>query len=276
MRFRADIGNANTFFKIWQAIEKQQKRCIIRFSENEMRIICNNDVNEGGIQVWSQIKARSLFTEYRVESNANNEITMTISTEALLSALRSASTPAGQTGSFAADADVVMRLIKKNGQAVLSFGISGTTRNGRQVRIAHDVRIDVMRPNDVQRLKEPMCPEPEVHIVLPPLAKLRTVVERLKPLAGDVVAIRANGSGCLQLSAQTDSARVDVSWKGLANPAMTRDANSQDPDAGDDSDMHDSSQMYGVLVSLKSLQKFLSSHVVSTTTIACMCVTQDL
>lgn len=112
--------------------------------------------------------------------------------------------------------------------------------------MAHDVRIEVMRPQDVARLKEPMCPEPEVsevastglyamnaslmddhlsdrmqvHILLPPLAKLRTVVERIRPLAGEVVAIRASSSGCLQISAQTESARVDVAWNGLTNPIM--------------------------------------------------------
>lgn len=38
---------------IVQAIEKLQKKCIIKFTEKEMQIICNNDSNEGGVQVWS-------------------------------------------------------------------------------------------------------------------------------------------------------------------------------------------------------------------------------
>lgn len=33
----------------------------------------------------------------------------------------------------------------------------------------------------------------------------------------------------------------------------------------------DTKRMYGVLVSIKSFLKFLNSHVVSTTTIACEC-----
>ncbi|GBE90087.1 Checkpoint protein [Sparassis crispa] len=277
MRFRANVENVATFYRIVQAIEKLQKRCIIRFTETDMHIICNNDVNEGGIQVWSQIKVPSLFTDYRIQSNAQNEITLTLSSEALLSALRSAS-PSGSQGasssSFASDAEVVMKLAKKNDQAVLNFEMAGTTRMGRRVRVAHDVRIEVLRPQDVGKLREPMCPEPEVHILLPPLAKLRTVVERLRPLAADVVAVRANASGCLQVSASTESARVDVSWSGLTNPIMIRDGNSQDPQAsqnGNDPDARDPTQKYGVLVSLRSFTKFLNSHVVSTTTIACIC-----
>jgi len=36
-----------------QAIEKLQKKCIIKFTETNMHIICNSEANEGGIQVWS-------------------------------------------------------------------------------------------------------------------------------------------------------------------------------------------------------------------------------
>ncbi|KAH9838729.1 cell cycle checkpoint [Rhodofomes roseus] len=268
MRFRANIEHVNTFYKISQAVEKLQKRCIIKFTESEMHIICNNEAGEGGIQVWSQIKVSSLFTDYRIQSNANNEIYLGLPTEAMTSALKSAAAPTGQQAAFSADAEVVMKLMKKNDVAVLTFEIATTTRMGRYVRIAHDVRIEVLKPQDVSRIKEPMCPEPEVHILLPPLAKLRTVVERMRPLAADVIGIRANLSGCLQLCAQTDNARVDVSWNGLSNPKMAQDPSTQDPD---NLEARDPTTLYGVLVSLKSLQKFLSSHVVSTTTIACIC-----
>ena len=39
--------------EIIQAIEKLQKRCIIKFTESHMHIICNHDASEGGVQVWS-------------------------------------------------------------------------------------------------------------------------------------------------------------------------------------------------------------------------------
>ncbi|KAF9818764.1 hypothetical protein IEO21_02544 [Rhodonia placenta] len=263
MRFKATVDNVNIFYRIAQAMEKLQKRCIIRFGEEEMHIICNNGVSDGSIQVWSQIKVPSLFSNYRIQSNAGNQITLALSTEALLAALRSAATPAGASAPLAADAEVILRLAKKDDQAVLSVHISGTTRMGRAVLVSHDVRIEVLKPQDAGRLREPMCPEPEVHILLPPLAKLRTVVERLRPLADEVVAIYANNAGSVKICAQTESARVDVMWKGLQNPGKSASDPEDEP--------HDPEQMHGVLVSLKSLQKFLSSHVVSTTTIACIC-----
>ena len=54
-----------------------------------------------------------------------------------------------------------MRLAKKNDQALLSFEISGLTRVGRKVRVAHDVKIEVLKAADVEKLSEPMCPEPD-------------------------------------------------------------------------------------------------------------------
>jgi HUS1 checkpoint protein len=163
---------------IIQAVEKLQKKCIIKFTETNMHIICNSEANEGGIQVWSyvfsprllllalnffssQIKVDALFTNYRIQSNANNEITLALTSEALLGALKSAAASSSSTASFDTD-EVVMKLAKKNDQALLSFEISGQTRVGHKLRVAHDVKIEVMRPADVARLKEPLCPEPDV------------------------------------------------------------------------------------------------------------------
>ena len=36
---------------------------------------------------------------------------------------------------------------------------------GRKVRVAHDVKIEVMKPGDVARLAEPLCPEPDVRLM---------------------------------------------------------------------------------------------------------------
>ncbi|KAI0794159.1 cell cycle checkpoint [Fomes fomentarius] len=275
MRFRANIEHVDTFVKIVQAIEKLQKRCIIKFAEQDMRIICTGDANEGGIQVWSTIKVTSLFSKYHVISNSNNQITISVSTDGLLAALRSASAPTSGQGSpnvFATNETQVLMKLTKNQEkrSVLSFEISSTNTMGRTMNVTQQLLIDIVRRAEVDRLTEPMCSEPDVHILLPPLVKLRAVVDRLRTLATDGISFRANYSGELQLAASTENARVEVSWSGLTNPPMTRDPASQNPD-GNDPGEKDPSEMHGVLVSHKSLLKFLNSHVVSTTTIACIC-----
>ncbi|KAG2075480.1 cell cycle checkpoint [Suillus decipiens] len=275
MRFRATIENVPTFYRLIQAVEKLQRTCIMKFTETEMHVICNDDANEGGIQVWSVVKVDTMFTSYRIQSNANNAITLTLSAEALLSALRSSSSSASSSSVAAAilpsyDADeVVMKLAKKNEQAVLSFEMYGMSRSGRKVRVVHDVRIDVMRPAESDKLHEPRCPDPEVHVLLPPLLKLRTIVERLRPLS-DVLALRANNSGILQLSINTDTVKLETQWVKCGNPSIA--LNDEDEDAEDISlNKPDPDEMFCVLVSIRSFLKFLNSHVVSATTILCLC-----
>ena len=46
---------------IVQAIEKLQKKCVVKFTETEMHIICASDVNEGGILVWSYVDLSRTF-----------------------------------------------------------------------------------------------------------------------------------------------------------------------------------------------------------------------
>ena len=55
-----------------------------------------------------------------------------------------------------------MKLAKKTDHALLTFEIHGQTRIGNKMRVAHDVKIQVMKPADVAKLLEPMCPEPDV------------------------------------------------------------------------------------------------------------------
>ena len=47
------INLSKPSLRIVQAIEKLQKRFLIKFTETNMHIICNSDGNKGGIQVWS-------------------------------------------------------------------------------------------------------------------------------------------------------------------------------------------------------------------------------
>ena len=91
---------------------------------------------------------------------------------------------------------------EENEQALLSFEISGLMHAGRKVCVAQDVKIEVMKPADIEKLSESMSPEPDVsfwvtdhgesdeltfppqlQILLPPLQKLGTIVERLRPMS---------------------------------------------------------------------------------------------
>jgi len=105
------------------------------------------------------IKVESIFTDYRIESNSENEITMALSSEAL-AALRSA-TSSSTTSSYQAE-ETVMKLAKKNDRAVLRFDITAANSVGRNVKVSHDVLVDILKPHEVLKLVEPLCPEENV------------------------------------------------------------------------------------------------------------------
>lgn len=213
MRFRATVENIPTFFREFIAsrpffllssvqVSYRPSRSYKRNASSSLqRTRCTSSVTMTPTKAASRsgrkslshglfslpdsrssvVKVESLFTNYRIQSNADNKITMSLSTEALLSALRSSSSSASSSSIAAAilpthDADeLVMKLAKKNDQAVLSFEMLGVSRTGRKVRVAHDVRIDVMRPSEVDKLREPLCPEPDVCFL-----NFRTEMKKLK------------------------------------------------------------------------------------------------
>lgn len=78
---------------------------------------------------------------------------MALSSEALLAALRSAT-----VSSYQAE-ETVMKLAKKNDRAVLRFDIIITNSIGRDAKVSHDVLVDVLKPHEVAKLVEPLCPE---------------------------------------------------------------------------------------------------------------------
>ncbi|KLO17351.1 cell cycle checkpoint [Schizopora paradoxa] len=279
MRFRANIENVVIFQRVLQCVEKLQKRCIIKFTEEEMHIICNQE-SEDGVQVWSQIKKDALFSNYKIQSNAANVISLGLSPDALLQALRSASPSSSSNSSSAVDgggvgayasigaSEVVMRLAKKRGQAVLSLEIifDGGSGNGSgKVVVSHDVLIDVLKPAEMERVKEPMCPEPDIHILLPPLTKLRTVTEHLRQLA-DVLEVRVGRRGDLRLAVDTDDVTVETLWTKQRRPKKGKSAKEKGKEKEVDKD-----KSFAVRLSVRAFLKFLSVHVVSSTTIACVC-----
>ncbi|GJE85615.1 cell cycle checkpoint [Phanerochaete sordida] len=283
MRFRTNVDNVAGFYRIVQALAQLQKKFVMKFTETAMFIVCSSDINEGGMQVWTNIKVSTLFVDYRIQSNANNEIGMTVSTEALLTTLRSACSPNSNNNSILTNTEVIMRLAKKNDRAVLSFEIIGQSRSSRDMRIVQDVRIEMMRQQELDKLREPMCPEPDIHIMLPPLTKLRTVMERLRSQS-DIIRVQANKAGRLDFAVSTDSIAIEVCWTGLQAPTFGKRASqaqnqsqsesqgeSQEEQEDEASQSAAKERMCGVLVNVKSIMKFLQSHVVCSSTIAGIC-----
>lgn len=205
MRFRTEIADVSVFTRVVQSIGKVATKCIIKLTPDKIHLICPGDSD--GTQIWSQLQVESLFTDYRIESNFQNQINLEVSPDTLLKALRSASH---------ADA-VILRLAKRDKDALLSFSISAKSHTGGKLEVMQDVLIKVLKPAEMSRIVEPLCPEPDVHIILPKLLHLRTVADHMKNLS-DVLTISANQQGDLKLAVTETEVKLDTTWSKLTHP----------------------------------------------------------
>ncbi|KAG9008869.1 hypothetical protein FRB94_012838 [Tulasnella sp. JGI-2019a] len=158
-----------------------------------------------------------------------------------------------------------MKLAKRDNVAVFCFEMQVQSRQGKKMEITHDVRVKILKLSEVLALKEPLCPEPDIHIILPPLAKVRTVVERMAKLS-PIIGFSAQADGNLKVEIATDSVAVETIWQNCPLPQIAGEGGEKD-----NSMEEDEKPFHAVLLSMRSLLRFLSSYVVSTTTIACIC-----
>jgi HUS1 checkpoint protein len=121
------------------------------------------------------------------------------------------------------------------------FGSAADTHSapsGRETTITQDVPCKVLAAAAVEGIHEPRCPDPEVHILLPPLLQLKTVSERFTRLAitskksstggsagasslsGPKLEIAANMHGELKVAIRAESFQVQSCWRGLTNPEL--------------------------------------------------------
>lgn len=150
MRFRTTLVDIGTLTRVVQTIHKVSPRCLVRLDGDTVRFICTADTD--GVQIWCQITVSAFFKEYRVESNFHNQINFEIATDTFLQALKSAQNAV----------DVLMRLTKKDKDPLLSFCIANASHSGARLEIVQDILIKVLRPAESARIKEPLCPDPDV------------------------------------------------------------------------------------------------------------------
>ncbi|GFZ44818.1 hypothetical protein JCM24511_02544 [Saitozyma sp. JCM 24511] len=269
MRFRTHISNVQLLHKIVRSLAALAKLCVIRLSPDKVHFIVPGNEGRDGVQVWSQVKVSTLFTEYRIESHSDNEIWLEVHLDPLLKVLRSADSSVGSindTGRNATsltEADVSLKLNKKGDQPVWAFEIRGRSPNGRPMTIMHDINVRVLGPRRQGELNEPLCPPPDIHLVLPNLTDLRNLVSRLGHMADDV-EVSANQEGTMVFAVKSKTGRVNLStqWRDLHIPTTN---------AEDETEPAPADKMFSCTVSIRGLQKFLTSHLVGGTAIACIC-----
>jgi len=207
MRFNAKIINVDLFMKWVQTVEKISKTCVILLTEKKVQFILTSEITDG-IQVWSGLNSTTLFDKnFIIESRANNEISFEINLDNLYKALKSGESAQEVTA---------MLIKKKDSNAYLRIAIQ---QSATVHTIHQEVPITTMTAQALANFIEPSLPDPEVHIMMPPLKSIRTVIDRMKNIS-DYLTIEANMAGCLTLKIDTDMVSIATFYKGLEHPQI--------------------------------------------------------
>jgi len=250
MRFKGKLFDLEKFTKVVQTVDKIAKTCVVHLTEKKIEFIIS-EISEG-IAVWSGINAGSLFDSYKIESKNNNEIAFELSLDNLLRALKSC----------VKASEVVFKLSKKNDLPFLSILIERRLTN-QTMKIVQDIPVAILTAAQLSQYTEPQLPDPEVYILVPPLRKLRNVVDRMKNIDNYLI-INANMSGELSLKVQTESVSVATFYKNLEHPQIEgRSPPKLDP--------HKEAE---VKVDIRKFSRFLYSYQVSPTNVI-LCIVPE-
>ncbi|RKP07937.1 checkpoint protein Hus1/Mec3 [Thamnocephalis sphaerospora] len=262
MRMRAQVIQPVALERVARSVEKLgQQPCILKLTPQQWHCILVPDA-EAGVQVWSQLSATAFLSMYRINSAHHDEIYLELRAENLHRALRSAK------GAL----ECIVRLAKRGQAPVLSFHIVHQSRAGLRQELTQDVPVRVIPPQQMETIREPMVPEPQVYIMLPQLQSMRAYAEKMRALT-DHLYIGANMRGRFSLRCETDGVEMQTSWANLINPELDRPS-SQSTVASASTQPRNLDTLVEARVGIKDLIKFLYSYYVEPTNVVC-CIIQD-
>ncbi|KAJ2692089.1 Checkpoint protein hus1 [Coemansia sp. RSA 1285] len=251
MRFRTLLSNPNLLLRVVQSIDKLSKSAVLKLTAEKLHIVVITDIGSG-LQLWSDVAVNALFADYQIESLHNNEIYLEFSIDNLQRALKSAQGALKTT----------LKLTKKQGLPILSLIIQNQSTTGREITLCQDVPVRVMTPLQMEAIREPLVPDSQVHIMMPPLNSLRSIAERIKSM-GDRVAVSANREGAMKIRVANDLVDITAFFRGLENLAYD---STQDPPTQPDREPGD---FYTAVVDMKNFIRFLQSYHVAPKNIVC-------
>uniref|UniRef100_A0A7S3A7K8 Checkpoint protein n=1 Tax=Rhodosorus marinus TaxID=101924 RepID=A0A7S3A7K8_9RHOD len=210
MRFktRLRVGRIAALLRVVQALQKVDRRCILHLTpqeDDQIRLILFPTALSS-VAAYTGLPKSYWFDGYRIESQSGNNIGMEVDLQNLDRALKSA-----------AGGDAVVIKLAKKGVPVLTFDIR--TALGP---ILQDLPVSIMSST---RLEE--CQEPDSAtlqgVVLPSLANLCSVVERLKALGNHASIKTVVGErSSFTIEAASDAANLSASYDGIEHARHNR------------------------------------------------------
>ncbi|XP_075905272.1 checkpoint protein HUS1 isoform X1 [Nelusetta ayraudi] len=259
MKFRGkivDIGCLNHFTRVITTISKLTKTCILRLTPDNLFFVMCSKVANGGVSMWCELSQANFFDEYQMEgvNPENNEICLEVTVENLARSLKT----------IQAAKSVKVKLTKKHCPCLTIAAELPTMSSSSRV-VTHDVPVDVIPCRLWHEFKEPVMPDFDVSIYLPPLKTMKNIIDRMKNLSNFLV-MEANQNGEMNLKIETDLVSVTTHFKELGNPPWGEGASQN---TGPSQGGRDLEGMAQARVDIRKLQQFLIGQQVNPTKAMC-------
>ncbi|KAH0609738.1 uncharacterized protein H6S33_012284 [Morchella sextelata] len=216
MRFKTDISNITTFTKLVSCLNSTSKVAWLKLDEEQVHFTLMEEAT---------VK-ETLFSTYRIASASSNTINLEVPLPILLRALRScASSPAA-----------TLRLTKRAADNVPILCITVSTSSSSSTLVTQEIPVRVLAPAAVAGLGEPEVPPPQVSVVLPGLAAVRGVVERMNRLDVRRVRLEARRVGAereFRMGVEGEEVKVESVWRGLGTGLGVEEEEEEEMEEGE-------------------------------------------
>jgi len=217
MKFKAtstSIENIHQFMNVLNTLNKILKKCVIRLTSNKMFFILPNQITNGGVSMWCELKQENFFDLYQMEgmTKKQNEIYLEIVAENICRALKSAN-----------NAKCLKVKLTKKQVPCLTFEIELPSLMSSSRAVTHDIPVHVIPRQSWKDYQEPEMPNFHVCLCMPPLSKLKNITERLKNLS-HYLKICGNQKGYMMLQVETELVTARTSFQGLEVPEFDEDS----------------------------------------------------
>nr|CAB3254972.1 checkpoint protein HUS1-like [Phallusia mammillata] len=214
MRFRAKVVSIDCihhFTNVVNTISKLLKKCTLRLTLDKMYFILPDQVSNGGVSMWCELKQANFFDEYQMDgaSKEHNEIYLEIVAENICRALKSAQNAKS----------LKIKLTKKQ-TPCLTFEVELPSIASNSRLVTHDIPVSVIPRRLWGEYEEQEMPDFHVSICMPPMKTLKNIAERLKNLS-TYLTIAANQDGDMTMKVETELVSATTRFQHLEVPPVT-------------------------------------------------------
>jgi HUS1 checkpoint protein len=186
--------------------------------------------------------------DVKLESLFNNEIWLEVVTDVVSRAFRSAGN----------STEANIRLTKRDRDPMLALEMM-SGRDGHRVPVLQEIPVVVLTKEKAIMYREPMVPDPDVHIIMPSIHHVKTIVDRMSKMGGgtQTVGVSANWKGEMVLQFENDYVEMETRFVNLTNPNTDMDGE------------RNVGRFSGAHVDVKDFGRFLQSEVINPSSVVC-------